>query len=158
MATPYIPLNDEDKLFHVTSMVDDHYDPPITVSGILASGEANYYDEQQNPSTRTFIGNNYAHNVYMGAYPLNSPLSPSYDDSSLSSILSPSNLAFNDYLSNSLVTTRYEVYDFSQFEPYIHYMPKPYCDVYVLDPLGCAIRINPSLFLNLAVFAYNTGS
>lgn len=157
MATPYIPLNDEDKLFHVNSMVDDHYDPPITVSGILASGEANYYDEQQNPSTRTFIGNNYRHTVYKGEYPLNSSLFPS-SSSSLSSILSPSNLAFNDYLSNSLVTTRYEVYDFSQFEPYIHYMPNPYCDVYVLDPLGCAIRINPSLFLNLAVFAYNTGS
>lgn len=154
MATPYIPLTDAEKLFHITSMVDDHYDPPITVSGILASGEANYYDEEQNPSTRTFIGNNYQYTVSAGSNPLDSD---TFSDTGVS-LIAPYGLQFGNSLSNALESTRYSINDFSQFEPYIHYMPKATCEIYVLDPLGCAVQINPSLFLNLAVFAYNTGS
>jgi len=154
MATPYIPLNDEDKLFHIYSMVDNHYDPPITVSGILASGEANYYDEEQNPKTRTFIGHNYTYTVFQGSDPLDSD---PFSDSGVS-LIEPIGLEFRNSLSNALQSTRYSINDFSQFEPYIHYMKKSTCEIYVLDPLGCAVQINPSLFLNLAVFAYNTGS
>lgn len=154
MAIPYIPLTDADKLFHITNMVDDHYDPPLTVSGILASGEANYYDEQQNPQNRTFIGHNYTYTVSAGSDPLDSvPFS-----NTGVSLITPYGLQFGNSLSNALESTRYSINDFSQFEPYIHYMPKATCEIYVLDPLGCAVQINPSLFLNLAVFAYNTGS
>jgi hypothetical protein len=154
MAIPYIPLTDAEKLFHITSMVDDYYDPPITVSGILASGEANYYDQQQNPQTRIFIGNNYTHVVTIGSNPLNS-IPVSNDETTL---ISPNNLLFNKSLSNSLETTEYEVYDFSTFEPYTHYIPKDSCQEYVLDPLGCAIFINYSNLIDIAISEYNAGS
>lgn len=131
MAIPYIPLTDQDKFFHINGMFDDN---GIPISGILASGEGNFYDTTQvlsSPPTITYV-----------------------------SPLEPYGLVFaqNSSLSNARISLEYSINDFSTFTPYVHYMPNPNCDIYVLDPLGCAIFINPSLYLNLAVFQYNVGN
>lgn len=153
MATPYVNLTNADKFFHVNDMYDDKYDVPV--SGILASGEANYYDLNQNPTTRTFEGyNGYYITVNIGSSPMfSTPLLDTEETNT--SIFSPYGLYFDRTLSNARDSIDYSINDFNNFSPYIHYTPNPLGGLGYMDPYGYAFIIDTSVFLNLAVFAYN---
>lgn len=148
MATPYVPLTNAEKLFHITSMTENG----VPISGVLASGEAVYYDEAQNPKTRTFIGPFSSFTVIAGTSPLYSV------DSANTGIpvVQPTGLYHQLYLSNGIDSKDYSINDFSTFEPYIHYMPNATINAEIIDPNGLAFYVDTSVYLNLAVAAYNS--
>lgn len=149
MATPYIQLTDAEKYFHITSMTENG----VPISGILASGEASYYDQEQNPRTRTFIGHNYAVTVYRGSSPLESlPFSDTGNP-----VVAPTGLYHNLNISNGIDSLDYSINDFSNFAPYVHYMPNnSTVNAEIIDPNSQAFFIDTSVFLNIAVYAYNS--
>jgi hypothetical protein len=70
----YQRLTSEEKNFHLTSMLDSGVlgDTFITfpVSGLLPSGEGNFYDPEQNPINREIYGHNLVTNFKQGSDPL----------------------------------------------------------------------------------------
>lgn len=149
MATPYVPLNDSEKYFHITSMTENG----VPISGVLASGEAVYYDKAQNPRTRTFIGPFSSFTVIAGASPLYSVDSTN----SGTPVIQPTGLYHQLYLSNGIDSKDYSINDFSTFKPYIHYMPNnSTINAEIINPNGLAFLVDTSVFLNLAVVAYNS--
>jgi hypothetical protein len=62
MAEPYIRLTPEEKNFHLTSMTSSglfgDYFVTFPVSGLLPSGEGNFYDLEQYPVNKTIYGHN----------------------------------------------------------------------------------------------------
>lgn len=83
MAIYYSSLTEEQKNFHITGMVSSGYINGefvvFPVSGILPSGEGNFYDMEQIPQNRDFIGHNqYKMSFLRGSEPLDNllPLLP----------------------------------------------------------------------------------
>ena len=148
MVAPYQTLSEQAKYFHINDMTysfaDENGDVVYSVSGIYASGEANYYDEAQNPITITFFGHNFSTGVLQGVNPLNSlPVSGA------TSPIEPYGLYFNAYLSNARDSINYSINDFSIFEPYIHNDPNPGGGMGMLDKTSFAFIVDTSKFITL---------
>jgi hypothetical protein len=150
MVVPYQTLSEEAKYFHIYNMTDTFVgengdDVPYSVMGIYASGEANYYDEAQNPITITFFGHNFATGVFQGTNPLYSlPIT-----NIATSPIEPYGLYFNASLSNARDSINYSINDFSIFEPYIHNDPNPGGGMGMLDKTSFAFIVDTSKFITL---------
>lgn len=172
----YRPLNLDDKYFHLFGMFNDNFLP---ISGIFASGEANYYDLQQNPRYMVHVGYNYTIVIPMGQFPLNDftkdlsgylPAPYPYEEE----ILAPSGFYFPLHVSNAIDSLLFSINDFSIFEPYVHYTPRlggqssgftnENPDLFggsdeesniQSSGDGLAFLINTSFIANLAIFEYN---
>lgn len=150
MVAPYQTLSEQAKYFHIYDMTDSFIDEfgniqYFSVNGIYASGEANYYDEAQNPITITFIGHNFVTGVLQGINPLNSfPVT-----NPMISPIEPYGLYFNASLSNARDSINYSINDFSIFEPYIHNDPNPGGGMGMLDKTSFAFIIDTSKFISL---------
>lgn len=146
--TAFTPLTQQEKESHL-NMFDT-----TGTSGILGSGEANYFDTNQllnNDNTIDFTKNNV---IYSGGL-----TNPPDENINISSI-SPSGLSFSQVLSNGKVSSEYSINDFSIFSNYIHYIPtsKPYIvnDTIVnKEYASFAFNINTSQFLNIATTFFN---
>jgi len=118
MSTLYRPLTQEEKLVHLNPQTIP------TLSGIYASGEANFADFNQ------FV---------------NAPLIPPPSETDFgNSVVAPVGLNFsrNAALSNGPLSRFYSINDFLVFNPYIHYVPNPNGGAGILDPSSSAFKIN----------------
>lgn len=76
MVQPYKSLTDVERYFHTSNMVTSGFFGnqvvQYAVSGLLPSGEGNFYDLQQVPQGRNFVGHNgYRMSLLQGSEPLN---------------------------------------------------------------------------------------
>lgn len=84
MATPFQPLDEGSRLFHIEGMLGSGdivdifsptYPKPIQInfqfpiSGILPSGEANFYDPAQDPKDVSYTGYRYVYSTPRGDFP-----------------------------------------------------------------------------------------
>lgn len=130
--TAFTPLTQQEKESHL-NMFDT-----TGTSGILGSGEANYFDTNQllnNDNAIDFTKNNV---IYTGGS-INAP-----DENINTSIISPTELNFSQVLSNGKVSRDYAINDFSIFNPYIHYQEFP-----------DGFRIDTSKLLQKSVYKFN---
>lgn len=118
MVKPYESLNDAAKKFHISNMVTSGFfgDQVVQypVSGLLPSGEGNFYDLQQVPQGRNFVGHNgYRMSLLAGSEPLNNlpPLQSPSPSSFTIPIIVISGL--QEYASGDVATS------------YIHNAPNP---------------------------------
>jgi len=96
MATPFQPLDELSRLFHIQGMLDSgnivdifsEQDPkPIQinfqfpVSGILPSGDGNFYDPAQDPRDVSYIGYRYTYSTPRGSFPFFGFIFPTGDSS-----------------------------------------------------------------------------
>lgn len=128
MSIPYQPLTSAEKSAHLTNRYP---------SGVLASGEANFFDFKQ-PVL----------NVAISPPPLPS------------SIFSPSGTSFlfNNKLSNGVESKASGINDFKIFNPYIHYISSPKANQGVIDPSPYAFKIDFSTQFNEVATKFNAYS
>ena len=147
----YNPLTNEEKYFHLNTFSD------TGTSGILASGESNYFDYTQSygQSNSLSEGNvvDYTRSQVIRTGSNTSPLNNSVDGS----IVAPYGLQFinNTKLSNGYSSSFNGISDFTIFNPYIHYVANPNGGMGMLEQIPYAFTINTSSFLNQATSAFN---
>lgn len=128
----YRPLTEEERTFHLNGMfssgVIGNEWVIFPVSGLLPSGEGNFFDVEQTPQTRTFYGHDgYKITIKQGAEPLTFNLP---DPPFLLPIIGISGL--QEYASGDIVTT------------YTHNAPDPSGGTGELDKLPYNFSFNPN--------------
>ena len=152
--TAYTPLTNEEKQAHLNMF------NTTGTSGILASGEANFFDTNQSIGGSSELNNNNTIDlskqnvIYSGG-----AINPDESTDNPSSI-SPSGLTFSSILSNGKLSKDYSINDFSIFNDYIHYIPrakpiKDYNSLLNIEFSNYGFNVDTSSFLNKATVFFN---